>query len=139
MAEAAGRFQRLSDSRPPRLVQLARAFGGRDGEGPDRDELLAAATALAPVARHRATRADRKGVIELDTAERLEWLDQYALARPGRAAAVRFAMVAAFAAFRRRGPAAGAPASRGPAFNGRPPFTRAGGPPPPRETPAPPR
>lgn len=109
LADAAGAFQRLSSTERRDLVQLARALGGRDGAGPDRDELLAAARLW-----HQwlATRdpADRKAVIDLDTAERLEWLD-YALARPG----------------------------SGPRFNGRPPFEPRRGPPPPRETPAPPR
>lgn len=82
LSDAATDFQRLSPAGRRDLVKLARVFGGRDGAGPDRDELLAAARLW-----HQwlATRdpADRKGVIELDTAERLEWLDHYAQIKPG--------------------------------------------------------
>lgn len=89
LSDAAMEFQRLSPAGRRDLVRLARALGGRDGTGPDRDELLAAARLW-----HQwlATRdpADRKGVIELDTTERLEWLDHYALMRPGSGRGPRF-------------------------------------------------
>jgi len=133
VADAAGAFHRLSSMERRDLVRLATAFGGRDGEGPDREELLAAARIW-----HQwlATRdpADRKAVIELDTAERLEWLD-YALARggPGRGGAFRDG--GGFRGF----PPPGGPPVDGPRFNGRPPFDPRLRPPPPRETPAPPR
>ncbi|NBT14273.1 MAG: hypothetical protein EBS56_11965 [Planctomycetia bacterium] len=110
LVDAAAEFSRLSPTRRRELVQVARALGGRDGTGPDRDELLAAARLW-----HQwlATRdpADRKSVIELDTPERLEWLERYAGQRPG---------------------------SGRPRFNGRLPVYPPRRPPP-AETPAPPR
>lgn len=110
LVDAAAEFARLSPTRRRELVQVARALGGRDGTGPDRDELLAAARLW-----HQwlATRdpADRKSVIELDTPERLEWLERYAGQRPG---------------------------SGRPRFNGRLPVYPPRRPPP-AETPAPPR
>ena len=131
VADAAIAFQRLSTMDRRDLVQLARALGGRDGTGPDRDELLAAARLW-----HQwlATRdpADRKAVIELDTAERLEWLD-YALARPGSGRG------GGFRGFPPPGPPPEGPPIDGPRFNGRPPFDPRPRPPIPRETPAPPR
>lgn len=112
LSDAATDFQRLSPAGRRDLVRLARVFGGRDGAGPDRDELLDAARLW-----HQwlATRdpADRKGVIDLDTAERLEWLDHYALMRPG--------------------------SGRWPRFNDAPPVGPRRGPPPPGEIPGPPR
>jgi hypothetical protein len=137
VADAAGSFQRLTATERRDLVRLARAFGGRDGEGPDREELLAAARLW-----HQwlATRdpADRRAVIELDTAERLEWLD-YALARsgPGRGGAFRDG--GGFRGFPPPGPPPGSPPLNGPRFNGRPPFDPRPRPPIPRETPAAPR
>lgn len=141
LADAAVAFQRLSSMDRRELVRLARALGGRDGEGPDRDELLAAARLW-----HQwlATRdpAERGDVIDLDTAKRLEWLD-YARARsgPGRGGAFRDGE--GFRGFPPPGPPPGSPPPDGPRFNGRPPFDPWPPPPrpprPPRETPAPPR
>ncbi len=138
LADAAVAFQRLSSMERRDLVQLARALGGRDGAGPDRDELLGAARLW-----HQwlATRdpADRKAVIELDTAERLEWLD-YALARPGSGRSGAFREGGGFRGFLPPGPPPeGAPPNGPPRFNGRPPFDPRLEPPPPRETPTPPR
>jgi len=137
LADAAVAFQRLSSMERRDLVQVARALGGRDGAGPDRDELLAAARLW-----HQwlATRdpADRKAVIELDTAERLEWLD-YALARPGSGRSGVFREGGGFRGFPPPGPPPEGAPVEGPRFNGRPPFDPRRGPPPPRETPAPPR
>jgi len=138
VADAAVDFQRLSSPGRRDLVQVARALGGRDGEGPDRDELLAAARLW-----HQwlATRdpADRKAVIDLDTAERLEWLD-YALARPGSGRGGGFREGGGFRGFPQPGPPPEGPPPNGPPrFNGRPPFETRREPSPPRETPAPPR
>lgn len=138
VADAANAFQRLSSPGRRDLVQVARAFGGRDGAGPDRDELLDAARLW-----HQwlATRdpAERKGVIELDTAERLEWLD-YALARPGSGRGGAFREGGGFRGFPPPGPPPeGPPADGPPRFNGRPPFDPRREPPPPRETPGTPR
>lgn len=138
LADAAVEFQRLSPVGRRDLVRLARVFGGHDGEGPDRDELLDAARLW-----HQwlATRdpADRKGVIDLDTAERLEWLDHYALVRPGSGRGPN-----RDGGFRGFPPPEGPPPG-GPRFNGRSPESgrpaeeSRRGPPPPGETPAPPR
>lgn len=137
LADSAVAFQRLSSMERRDCVQVARALGGRDGAGPDRDELLGAARLW-----HQwlATRdpADRKAVIELDTAERLEWLD-YALARPGSGRSGAFREGGGFRGFVPPGPPPEGPALDGPRVNGRPPFEPRRGPPPPRETPAPPR
>lgn len=111
LVDAAAEFGRLSPTRRRELVQLARALGGRDGVGPDRDELLAAARLWHQWLAIRDP-AERKGVIDLDTAERLEWLDRYASLRPGPGR---------------------------PRFNGRPPADPRRGPPPPGEMSAPPR
>lgn len=137
VADAAAAVQRLSSMERRDLMHLARTLGGRDGTGPDRDELLAAARLW-----HQwlATRdpADRKAVIDLDTAERLEWLD-YALARPGSGRGGAFRDGGGFRGFPPPGPPPeGAPVD-GPRFNGRPPFDPRPRPPLPRETPAPPR
>jgi hypothetical protein len=138
LSDAAVEFQRLSPVGRRDLVRLARVFGGHDGTGPDRDELLEATRLW-----HQwlATRdpADRKGVIDLDTAERLEWLDHYALVRPGSGRGASRDGV-----FRGLPPPEG-PLPGGPRFNGRSPESgrpaeeSRRGPPPRGETPAPPR
>lgn len=142
LSDAAMEFQRLSPVGRRDLVRLARVFGGRDGAGPDRDELLDAARLW-----HQwlATRdpADRKGVIDLGTAERLEWLDHYALVRPssGRGSF----RDGGFRGFPPPGAPPQGPPPGGPRFNGRGPESGRSaeesrrGPPPPEETPAPPR
>lgn len=148
LSDAATDFQRLSPAGRRDLVRLARVFGGRDGAGPDRDELLDAARLW-----HQwlATRdpADRKGVIDLDTAERLEWLDHYALMRPGSGRGP--SRDGGFRGFPPPGGPQEGPPPGGPRFNGRPPeggrFPEGGhppdgprwGPPPPGEIPGPPR
>ena len=139
LAEVAEEFQRLSSAERRDLVRVARALGGGQGAGAERDELLAAARLW-----HQwlATRdpAERRGVIELEMAERLEWLDRYAFARPGsgrgpgRDGGFRGFPVPGFPVpgF----PRPGFPRPDGPPpFNGPPPRR----PPPPGETPAPPR
>jgi hypothetical protein len=141
LADAAVEFQRLSPVDRRDLVRLARVFGGRDGAGPDRDELLEAARLW-----HQwlATRdpAERKDVIELDTAERLEWLDHYALVRPGSGRGPN--RDGGFRGVPPPGALPGPPPG-GPRFNGRvsedarPPEGPRRGPPPREETPAPPR
>lgn len=141
LADAAVEFQRLSSVGRRDLVRLARVFGGHDGTGPDRDELLEAARLW-----HQwlATRdpADRKDVIELDTAERLEWLDHYALVRPGSGRGPN--RDGGFRGVPPPGALPGPPPG-GPRFNGRgsedarPPEGPRRGPPPREETPAPPR
>jgi len=133
LIDAAAEFGRLPSTRRRELVQVARALGGRDGTGPDRDELLAAARLW-----HQwlATRdpAERKGVIELETAERLEWLDRYASPRPGRGGPFREGQFRNFPPPGERGPDGrpldGPPPDR-PRFNDRPP------PEPPRRSPPP--
>jgi hypothetical protein len=142
LSDAAVEFQRLSPVGRRDLVRLARVFGGHDGAGPDRDELLDAARLW-----HQwlATRdpADRKGVIDLDTAERLEWLDHYALVRPGSGRGP--SRDGGFRGFPPPGASPEGPPPAGPRFNGRPldggrpPEGLRRGPPPPGETPAPPR
>lgn len=136
VADAAADFQRRSSMERRDLVRLARALGGRDGEGPDRDELLAAARLW-----HQwlATRdpADRKAVIDLDSSERLEWLE-YALARPGGGRGAAFREGGGLRGLPPAGPPPDGPAAV-PRFNGRPPFDPRLRPPLPRETPAPPR
>jgi hypothetical protein len=136
LSDAAVEFQRLSPVGRRDLVRLARVFGGHDGTGPDRDELLEAARLW-----HQwlATRdpADRKGVIDLDIAERLEWLDHYALVRPGSGRGASRDGV-----FRGLPPPDAPPEGPPPGwprFNGRPPEGPRRGPPPRGETPAPPR
>lgn len=137
LSDAAVAFQRLSPVGRRDLVRLARVFGGHDGAGPDRDEVLEAARLW-----HQwlATRdpADRKGVIDLDTAERLEWLDHYALVRPGSGRGP-----SRDGGFRGLPPPESPPPA-GQRFNGRSPESGRPaelrrGPPPPGETPAPPR
>lgn len=142
VSDAALDFQRLSPAGRRDLVRLARVLGGRDGEGPDRDELLEAARLW-----HQwlATRdpADRKGVIDLDTVERLEWLDHYALMRPGSGRGPY--RDGGFRGFPPSGGLLEGPPPGGPRFNGRVP--EGGrlpegprrGPPTPEETRAPPR
>jgi len=75
-------FQRLTPIERRDIMKLARVFAGRDGTGPDRDELLASARLW-----HQwvATRdpVERNAVIDLDREERLEWLDHYVQVRPG--------------------------------------------------------
>jgi hypothetical protein len=137
LADAAVAFQRLSSLERRDLVQLARALGGRDGAGPDRDELLGAARLWHQWLTTRDP-ADRKAVIELDTAERLEWLD-YALARPGAGRGGAFREGGGLRGFPPPGPPPDGPPPDGPRFNGRPPFDPRLRPPAPRETPAPPR
>lgn len=138
LGDAAAEFGRLPSTQRRELTQLARALGGRDGEGPDRDELLSAARLW-----HQwlATRdpAERKGVIELDAVDRLEWLDRYALMRPGpgRGGPFREGHFRGFPPPGERGPDGRPP--EGPRVNGRPPNDPQREPPPPRETPAPPR
>jgi hypothetical protein len=141
LSDAAVEFQRLSPGDRRDLVRLARVFGGRDGAGPDRDELLEAARLW-----HQwlATRdpAERKDVIELDTTERLEWLDHYALVRPGSGRGPN--RDGGFRGFPPPGALPGPPHG-GPRFNGRvpeggrPPEGQRRGPPPREETAAPPR
>lgn len=140
--DAAAEFQRLSSAQRRELVQLARVLGGREGTGPDRDELLDAARLW-----HQwlATRdpAERRSVIDLGASERLEWLDRYARIWPGgRGGAFRDG-----GGFR-GGPPPGPPPEgpppegappEGPRFNDRPPFDPRRGPPPRGETPGPPR
>jgi hypothetical protein len=143
LSDAAVEFQRLSPADRRELVRLARVFGGRDGAGPDRDELLEAARLW-----HQwlATRdpAERKDVIELDTTERLEWLDHYALVRPGSGRG-SFRDGGGFRGFPGPGAPPPGPPPGGPRFNGRvsedgrPPEGQRRGPPPREETPAPPR
>lgn len=111
LVDAAAEFGRLSSNRRRELVQVARALGGRDGAGPDRDELLTAARLWHQWLAIRDP-AERKGVIELDTDERIEWLERYATPRPG---------------------------GGWPRFNGRLPADPRWGPPPPGERPSPPR
>lgn len=131
LMESAAELGRLDPARRRDFIRLARAFGGRDGDGPDRDELLAAARLW-----HQwlATRdpAERKDVVALDTAERLEWLDRYALPRPARGAPARDGPF-------REGQFRGPPPPDRPRFTGRPPAEPRREPPPPPETPAPPR
>jgi hypothetical protein len=136
LSDAAVEFQRLSPVGRRDLVRLARVFGGHDGAGPDRDDLLDAARLW-----HQwlATRdpAERKGVIDLDTAERLEWLDYYALVRPGSGRGA-----SRDGGFRGLPPPDAPPEGppRGwPRFNGQPPEGPRRGPPPPGEIPGPPR
>ena len=141
LSDAAVEFQRLSPVGRRDLVRLARVFGGHDGAGPDRDELLEAARLW-----HQwlATRdpAERKDVIELDTAERLEWLDHYALVRPGSGRGPN--RDGGFRGFPPPGALPGPPPG-GPRFNGRgsedarPPEGPRRSPPPREENPGPPR
>ncbi|MEI6240470.1 MAG: hypothetical protein WCR51_08770 [Planctomycetia bacterium] len=137
LSDAAVEFQRLSPVDRRDLVRLARVFGGRDGEGPDRDELLEAARLWHQWLANRDP-ADRKGVIDLGTTERLEWLDHYALMRPGSGRGP-YRDGGGFRGFPPPdGPPEGPPPG-GPRFNGRPPEGPRRGPPPPGETPGPPR
>jgi hypothetical protein len=76
-------------------------------------------------------------VIDLDAAERLEWLDHYALVRPGSGRGASRDGV-----FRGLPPPDAPPEGPPPGwprFNGRPPEGPRRGPPPRGETPAPPR
>lgn len=141
LVDAATGFQRLSATQRRDLVRLARTLGGKDGVGPDRDELLEAARLWHQWLSTRDP-AERKGVIDLGTDERLEWLDRYAQQRPmpGRGGAFRDG-----GGFRGSGPPGGpfpeGPPREGPPFNGRPPHDPRRGPPPPPpgESPGPPR
>ena len=143
ISAAAGEFQRLSSDGRREIVRLAKVLGGRDNAGPDRDELLEAARLW-----HQwlATRdpAERKDVIELNTTERLEWLDHYALVRPGSGRG-SFRDGGGFRGFPGPGALPPGPPPGGPRFNGRvsedgrPPEGQRRGPPPREETPAPPR
>jgi len=133
-------FQRFTPIERRDIMKLARVFAGRDGTGPDRDELLASARLW-----HQwvATRdpVERKAVIDLDREERLEWLDHYVQVRPGQGRPSQF-----------RGLPPGPEGPEGPRPPGRPPRDRDprrgppphDGPPPfngprPGENPGPPR
>jgi len=134
LIDAANDLQRLSSSERRDLVRVARAFGGRDGGGPERDELLEAARLWHHWLSTRDP-AERRGVIDLGMAERLEWLDRYA--RPGRGGGFRDG---GFRGFPPPGfPPPDGPPPPGSRFNDRPPPDRRRGPPPGAETPPPPR